>query len=98
MMDFSLQFRRSQNTGDDIHHWRIDDDLGSNISSSPISNEDLTGMDVSDYSDPEFEYNDLDMSSSSSISDMRIDEDEDYREFIYQLCECTCLNPNEIKL
>jgi hypothetical protein len=53
---------------------------------------------MSDYSDPEFEYNDLDMNSSSSISDIRIDEDEDYREFIYQLCECICLNPNEIKL
>jgi hypothetical protein len=97
-MNFALQFRRSQNTGDDIHHWRVGDDLGSNISSSPISNEDLTGTEAGDYSDPEFEYNDMDMSSSSSTSDMQIDEDEDYREFMYQLCERTHLSPSEVKL
>jgi len=46
-------------------------------------------MDVDDdYPDSEFEHN---VSSSPSMADVQIDEQEDYQDFIYQLCECTYL-------
>jgi hypothetical protein len=87
-MDFILQLRRSHNNGDDVRDWGFGNEVDNSISSSLDSNEVLTGMDVNDdYSDPESEQNDLCMSSSASIDDMQIDEDEDCEDFMYQLCE-----------